>query len=108
MSAVPVWEMPPSVPVETSEDASDKIRPHLPRIRSAVLRRLHYVALTCDQIEEFTGFAHQTVGPRLRELADAGLIERTDERRPTRSGRDAFVWKITQNGLALLEPERAA
>jgi predicted ArsR family transcriptional regulator len=101
-------ELPPSVPSITSEDAADAIRTALPRIRAAVLRRLRYVALTADELEEVTTFTGNTIRPRLRELQDAGLIRRTEAMRPTRAGRQAFVYTITAAGLVLLNGQPAA
>lgn len=47
---------------------------------------------TCDEIEVALGLRHQTASARIRELVEAGKLVDSDERRPTRSGRDAVVW----------------
>jgi len=94
---------PPSEAVDTSEDAADQIAPYVHHLRGAVLRRLRYIALTDDELEQSTGLSHQCCSPRRRELVQAGLVEWTGERRATRSGRTARVWRITTTGLRALE-----
>ena len=47
---------------------------------------------TDDQVEEVTGWLHQTVSARRRELVLLGLVVDSGERRPTRSNRPATVW----------------
>lgn len=49
--------------------------------------------MTCDEVEEETGMIHQTASARVRELAQRGHIVDSGERRATRSGRAAIVWK---------------
>jgi hypothetical protein len=50
-------------------------------------------------------------GNRRKELQTLGLVERTDERRPTDTGSTAVVWKITEAGrelaAAMRDEERA-
>jgi hypothetical protein len=43
-----------------------------------------------------------TFAPRRVELLSAGLVEKTDVRRPTPKGRGAVVWRITTAGRAVL------
>ena len=49
---------------------------------------------TCDELETDLGMSHQTVSARIRDLVrDGGYIMNSGERRRTRSGRFAIVWK---------------
>lgn len=78
----------------TSRAAAASMQAHAPVMRQQVHDLLHLspYGLTGDEIEMATGFAHQTVGPRLLELRKAGYVVDSGARRPTRSGRLAIVW----------------
>lgn len=83
---------------ETSRDAAESIAPFLTglraRVYSAVARAGDH-GLTCDECEVQLSMRHQTCSARFRELTDSGVITRTHKKRPTRSGRDAFVYCAT-------------
>jgi predicted ArsR family transcriptional regulator len=49
---------------------------------------------TCDEVEVDLGILLQTASGRMAELKAAGLIVATGERRPTRTGRKAGVYKV--------------
>jgi hypothetical protein len=49
---------------------------------------------TCDEIEVEFNQRHQTISARLSELRLGGWIERSGSTRPTRSGRQADVYKV--------------
>jgi DNA-binding transcriptional ArsR family regulator len=79
---------------ECSEEANESIHAEKSRIRQRVLDWLKgrgYIGGTSDEIEESTGMSHQTVSARLRELVILRLATKTDRRRKTRSGRNAWV-----------------
>lgn len=61
--------------------------------------------LTADQVQQQTGLSHQSCSPRITQLRDEGWIEASWDRRETRSGREAVVWKPTVAGLYGLEGE---
>lgn len=92
----PMPETAPYVPgSDTSAAAAESIEPLLGRLAADV--RAHVRAqgargATCDEIEEGLGLRHQTASARVRELAQAGLLKDSGERRATRSGRKAAVW----------------
>jgi predicted transcriptional regulator len=46
---------------------------------------------TCQELERATGWSHETVSARLYDMRHGGLIVRSDDRRPTRSGRLAYI-----------------
>lgn len=49
---------------------------------------------TCDEVENITGTNHQSCSARITELVIEGKIRDTGERRKTRSGRTARVYKV--------------
>lgn len=49
---------------------------------------------TCDQVEVCLQLSHQTASARITELSALHLISHSDERRKTRSGRSARVYRI--------------
>lgn len=87
---------PPTNGDPCSADAAESMRVHAPRLRRQVWLSLRMLgSATCDELEALTGLAHQTASARLNELANTGCIVRTDERRKTRSGRSAWVYRST-------------
>ncbi len=91
---------PPAEPAsdaETSRQAADEIGPHVGRMQSAVLEhaRRSPWGVTDDELELATGWRHQSVSARRRELVLLGLLADSSRRRPTRSGRMAVVWVAT-------------
>lgn len=84
-------------------------------LRSGTRRRLVLEAvvesipsgMTDDEIGRQLGMGHQSVGPRRLELVEAGYLEDSGERRPTRySNSQATVWLPTVAGLDALEGAR--
>jgi hypothetical protein len=53
----------------------------------------YFSGLTDDELEQATGWRHQTVSARRRELVLLGKVKDSGKRRPTRSGRSATVWE---------------
>jgi len=47
---------------------------------------------TRDELDQVLGITPNVTQPRLRELEQMELIKKTNERRPTRSGRSAVVY----------------
>lgn len=58
----------------------------------------HPDGLTDFELAEHTGKAQTSIGKRRGELAHAGLIVATTERRPSPSGSPAIVWRLTPLG----------
>lgn len=91
---------PPSVAVDTSMDAAAS----LPTDWLAGKRRQVLAAviagdgLTCDEVEQLLGLRHQTAAARCWELEGQLLLEKSDQRRATRSGRTARVYVATAKG----------
>lgn len=53
---------------------------------------------TSDEVEAYLGMTHQTAAARMAELKHDGELVPTGERRKTRSGRFAKVWKVRDGG----------
>ena len=51
---------------------------------------------TCDEVEIALEMKHQSVSCLIRYLVINGFLEKTFLRRPTRSGRNAIVWQVTE------------
>lgn len=84
---------------DTSTAAAEAIRPSVGTMRARVLEVLTAMATfgdghTDDELETITGFSHQSVSARRRELVLDGLVVDSGERRKTRSGRSAKVWVV--------------
>jgi len=80
---------------DTSKEAALMVEPSAESMRGKILEwitsRVH--GATCDEAEVFTGWRHQTVSARTRELVLGGFIYDTGDRRATRSGASARVYK---------------
>lgn len=83
---------------ETSKAAAEAVRPALAFLEEKVLDAIKAAGgkgMTCDECERATGLPHQTASARYRGLEQRGLIRRTDDKRPTRSGRNAVVYQAS-------------
>ena len=91
---------------ETSFDAAVSIQHKVPKLQRQVLDCIRAMpgGLTCDDVEQYTGLAHQTCSARFRELASCQpplikkllLADGSYAKRPTRSGRGAFVYVVAE------------
>ncbi|MCP4742896.1 MAG: hypothetical protein GY871_11835 [Actinomycetales bacterium] len=78
---------------QTSNEAHDSVKPHLTEMKWKVLSLLKTRDSTDDELEMLTGMSHQSLSACRRGLVKDGLVEATGDRRPTRSGRAAQVWR---------------
>lgn len=97
--AAAMWgKLPPHVRTsDTSLEAARSMVEIAPTHRLAVFSFLVSRGdrgATDDEIERALGLRHQSASARRRELVQAGLVEETEERRKTRSGRTATVWEV--------------
>ena len=81
---------------QTSHEAYESVRPVLSAIQYKVVAALADADRTDDEIESMTGLSHQTASATRRGLVKAGRVEATGDRRPTRTGRMAQVWRLTR------------
>lgn len=85
----------------TSHQAAAATAPRAGTTRARALVALAaagHRGLTDFELAARTGLGQTSVGVRRKELRDAGLVEATDERRPSPSGTPALVWRITDPG----------
>lgn len=82
----------------TSVVAAQRIGETAKTFRDQVHDALRAGAKTDEEICEATGLRGSTVRPRRLELLRDGLIEDSGHVRPTRSGRDAIVWRLRLEG----------
>lgn len=93
----PLFAAPPSVAVDTSRQAAAAIAPRAGTLRALVLGFLkQYGPMTAEQLEEISGLDGNTIRPRLVELRAAGRVEMTDDKRPTKSGGTARLWRARE------------
>ena len=88
----------PSVPVQTSVDAAELMRPKLSRFHEAVKKHLSEWpdGLTAEQLEQVSGYSGNTIRPRLKELEHMGVVTRDGRTRKNRSGTSAMVWSLVR------------
>lgn len=95
------WE-PQHNGVDTSRAAARSVRSTAGKQMELVLSLIKAAGphgRTTDEVEEMTGGKHQAISARFNDLHKAGLIysneDRTD-RRPTRSGRSARIYRAIE------------
>lgn len=81
---------------ETSRLAANAIEPIVADLERRALSELEKGNLTCDELEMILRWSHQTASARLNRLRHKRLIEDSGERRPTRTGRPAVVWRVVR------------
>jgi len=82
---------------DTSHDAAKSIVPYLKGLRGLVFRVIRWSGdkgVTCDEAEVTLHQRHQAVSARIRELVQLKVVYITSERRRTRSGRTARVYRV--------------
>ena len=95
---------------DTSEEAAESMKDRAATLRFAVYRCVDsagYEGRTCDEVEMIMDGKHQTISPRFTELSTEGgrdgrWLVRLQTKRPTRSGRSAFVYVSSR--FAPVEP----
>lgn len=86
---------------ETSKDAAYSKEPSAATERARVLealRRRWPDGLTDDEQQQLLDMNPSTQRPRRIELCRGGLVEDSGEKRPTRTGRMAVMWRVTEKG----------
>lgn len=88
---------------DTSRAAAEKAAGKtVSEMRRRILRLLadHPDGLTDEEMQTLLHMTGNSQRPARVGLEEWGLVERTKQRRPTRAGNDAIVWKITSEGAA--------
>jgi hypothetical protein len=79
---------------KTSREAAISMLPNVGTKRRVIYDLLASAPSTDDELEAATGWRHQTVSARRRELVMLGLVVDSGKRRETSSGRAATVWEV--------------
>ena len=88
----------------TSRDAYQSVDvTHLRGKVLAMLKRLQ--GATCDEAQTLLGLTHQSCSPCFTWLSKDGQIYDSGQRRVTRSGRKAIVWRVSET-FDTLFPDR--
>jgi len=90
-----IGQLPPYALIDTSRLAAKKVaeKGRNNALRAKVLQLLIKKPLNSDEIAEALGEDYANIRPRVTELKDDGLIEKTGERRPSRMGNPMNVWR---------------
>ena len=88
--------------IDTSKEAYKSIIPHLSGMKARVLRAIRIEPSTDDNLEMLLDMRHQSLSACRRHLVKDGLVEESGDYLPTRSGRKARVWQITEKGIVAL------
>ena len=97
----PNREQHPSVRVNDPDTCVEPTEFRMSTGRALALSALvaHAEGLTDFELAAATGKAQTSIGKRRGELAHAGLVIATTERRPSPSNSPAIVWKVTPQGV---------
>lgn len=106
----PNREQHPSVRVNDPDTCAEpsEFRMSAGRFKALACHVQHPDGLTDFELAEHTGTAQTSIGKRRGELAHAGLIVATTERRPSPSGSPAIVWRLTPLGYRYYTEAAAA
>lgn len=110
------WPNPEQHPAKRVNDPDTCVEPSQQRMSKGRLKALacHYLhpdGLTDFELAARTDTAQTSIGKRRGELEKAGLIVATTTRRPSPSGAQATVYRITSQGvgyIARLNEQEAA
>jgi hypothetical protein len=93
----------PSHAHDTRREAYEAAKPREPERRLMILNALHSLGgMNSDEIASALRMNLLTVRPTLTGLDHDGLVYRAGDVRPSRSGHNAKVYRITREGLALV------
>jgi predicted transcriptional regulator len=81
----------PSTSLEAAQSLADAMTGLRAKVLDAV-RAAGYEGLTADELEQATNLGGSTIRPRILELRELGYVVRTDRKRKTASGRQAYVY----------------
>jgi hypothetical protein len=93
----------------TSNDAALAVNPSAGRLLAMRTMNQHPAGLTDFELAEKTGRQQTSIGKRRGECARAGLVDVVMNadgkllKRPSPSGADALVWRITEQGRLWLQ-----
>lgn len=80
---------------DTSRDAWHSVLDMLPAVDARIAAFIETRGgATSEECECALGLKHQTVSAQIRHMFEAGFLTTTGEKRPTNSGRAAYVWSL--------------
>ena len=81
---------------ETSKEAARAIEPKRTALQRIVLDAIGALGgeATADEIEELLDIGGSSIRPRLVELTESNVLQRTERTRLTRRGRRAFTYRV--------------
>ena len=79
---------------DTSREAYESVGRGKNSLSNKILEKLKGKQFTCDEMEMLLEGKHQSVSAQIRHEVIGGKVEDSGLRRPTRSGRNAIVWKL--------------
>ncbi len=86
---------------ETSKEAFQQLDPS--RLRETYRKILYSLSqlgeATTEECAAFQRENHSKLWKRFSELAKMGLIYRPGNKRPLKSGRNGFTWRLTSNAM---------
>lgn len=80
---------------DTSREAAESMHEAAPSIRERIyswIERRGRFGATADEVEAKSGIRNQTITARIRELELSERLTKTEDKRKTRSGRNARVY----------------
>jgi hypothetical protein len=80
---------------DTSKAAAESVGPWAETLRGRIYVFIAHApdGAICEEVEDALLVSHQTASARIRELALCEALADSGERRSTRSGRQAIVWR---------------
>jgi MoxR-like ATPase len=87
----------------TSYQAAQLVMPRAGSQRARIVELLRTYDATTEEISEALELRIQSAGPRRLELEAEGWLEDSGQRRPTSSGADAIVYRLTAAARAWLD-----
>ena len=84
---------------DTSKQAYERSRPSAKALRDRIMNFKSWLknGATSDELAEIMGVTMEEVARRMPELEKAGKVYKTGQRRLTRKGCSATVWKLVED-----------
>lgn len=109
----PIDGEPVSNGVSTSNRAANAAWPLQSSVRRRIISEIAVVmamqperrGCTSDELEHSIRRSHATVSAAVNHLVGAGWLIDSGFERPTRSGREAIVWRLSEPAIAMVQEE---
>jgi len=88
---------------DTSSEARRSVAPHIGKMMARILSSLQeHGNATDDELEQRLDMTHQSLSACRRGCVKKKFVQPTGKTKPTRSGRSANIWTITERGISKL------